>query len=93
MADPDHSAESYRLLFVMLGAGMVVLVLVFILASALVMPLWAVAVLVAVWAVVSFLAFAARERRPWLPLAAGTALAVVWIVALTVGSAVFDWRP
>ena len=93
MTDPDHSPESYRLLFTLLGAALLVLVLVFILASVLVIPVWVVAVLVGLWAIVSFAAFNGRTRRPWLPLAAGTLIAVVWIAVLTAGSAVFGWGP
>jgi hypothetical protein len=93
MTDPDHSPESYRLLFTLLGIGLLFLVLVFILASALVIPVWAVVSLMALWAVATFLALSGRGRMPWLPLAAGAVLAVVWIVVLTVGSAVLDWGP
>lgn len=95
MADPgsEHSPEAYRLLFGLVGGGMLLVSLVFILASALVIPVWVVAVLVAIWALGAFLAVSGFRTRAWLPLAAGTAIAVVWLVVLTVGTAVFDWKP
>jgi hypothetical protein len=95
MAEPDseHSTEAYRALFALMGAAMLVLVLAFILASFLVVPVPVIAGLVGVWGLGAFLAFAGRKRRPWLPLLVGTVLAVLWLLVLTAGSAVFGWRP
>jgi hypothetical protein len=93
VVDPDHNPDSYRLLFGLIGAGMLLMVLVFILVSALVIPVSAVAFLVVVWVAATVAAFLSWRRWAWLPLVAGTVLAIVWIVVLTVGSAAFDWGP
>lgn len=95
MADPssEHNPESYRVLFGLVGGGMLIVSLVFILASALVIPVWVVAVLVGLWGGGAFLAVSGFRSRPWLPLAAGTAIAVAWLLVLTAGTAVFDWNP
>lgn len=89
----DHSPESYRLLFSLLGLGLLLLVLVFILASVLVLPIGVVLALIAVWAAGSFWSLTVRRRMPWLPLAVGGCLAALWIVVLTAGSAIFGWSP
>jgi len=71
---------------------MLVLVLVFILASALIAPLWAPALLVGLWLVAAIGSGRTWRKQPWVPLLAGTVMAVVWITVITFGSAMFGWR-
>jgi hypothetical protein len=80
----DHSPEAYRTLFGLIGAGMQATSLIFIAASALVAPFWVVAGLAVVWLTSTVWSWRGWARRTWLPLATGTAVAVLWIVALTV---------
>ena len=84
MTEDAHDPASYRLLFGVVGAGLLVLVLVFILASALVVPAGLVLALVAMWLLGSGVAFLTWRTTAWAPLAAGTALAVIWIAAITI---------
>jgi len=91
MADSDHSPEAYRQLFALLGAGLMGMSLLFIAASTLVLPLGAVLVLGTVWLAALAVGIAQWRRRPWLPLVLGTLLAVLWILVLTAGPAVFGW--
>lgn len=82
MTADEHSPEAYRLLFALVGGALHVVTLVFVAASALVVPGWAVAVLAAAWAT-SLLSWRGWRRRPWAPLLAATAVAVAWIAVVT----------
>lgn len=83
MADESHDPESYRLLFGLIGAAFLAVVLMFILASALVAPGWVVAVLSVLWLGAVILSIRAWPDRSWMPLLVGTALAVLWIAAVS----------
>ena len=80
----EHTPEAYRTLFALIGAGLQATALVFILASGLVAPWWVVAGLLVIWALSTLWSWWSWPERVWLPTAAGTVVAVLWIVALTV---------
>lgn len=83
MTADDHSPEAYRQLFAIVGAGLQATSLIFILASLLVAP-WSVVVALTVFWIVSVVwSWRVFGERLWAPLVAGTAMAVAWIVALT----------
>lgn len=84
MTADDHSPEAYRQLFAIVGAGLQATALIFILASALVAPWWVVVALSVFWIGSVVWSWRAFSERLWAPLLAGTAVAVAWIVALTV---------
>lgn len=84
MTADDHSPEAYRQLFAIVGAGLQVTSLIFILASLLVAPWWVVVVLSIIWIASIVWSWRAFSERLWAPLVAGTAVAVTWIAALTV---------
>lgn len=86
MASQEHTPEAYRTLFALIGGGLQLTALVFILASALVAPVWVVIGLLGFWLLTTVWSWLGFQRRAWLPTAAGTLVAVVWIVALTVFS-------
>jgi hypothetical protein len=60
-------------------------------ASALVAPLWAVAVLVALWLVQFALACRWFSRRPYAVLAMPVVALVVWLAVVFAGEALFAW--
>jgi hypothetical protein len=60
-------------------------------ASALVAPLWAVAVLVALWLVQFVLACRWFGRRPYAVLAMPVVALVVWLAVIFAGEALFGW--
>ncbi len=60
-------------------------------ASALVAPLWAVAVLVALWLVQFVLACRWFSRRPYAVLAMPVVALVVWVAVIFAGEALFGW--
>ena len=78
-----HTPEAYRALFVLIGAGLQLAVLVFILASWLVAPWWVVVGLLSGWLVTTVWSWQGWPKRVWLPTATGTLVAVSWIAALT----------
>lgn len=80
----EHTPEAYRALFALIGGGLQATALIFILASALVAPAWVVGALLALWAVTTVLSWRGWQDRTWLPIATGTLVAVLWIVAITV---------
>ena len=84
MSSAEHTPEAYRSLFGLIGAGLQITALVFILVSALVAPLWLVALLFGFWLLTTVWSWLGFQRRAWLPTAAGTIVAVTWIAALTV---------
>jgi hypothetical protein len=86
MTADDHSPEAYRQLFAIVGAGLQATSLIFILASLLVAPWWVVVALSVLWIGSVVWSWRVFGDRSWAPLVAGTAMAVAWIVALTVFS-------
>lgn len=84
MADDSHDPDSYRLLFGIVGAAFLAVVLLFVLASALVVPGWVVAALVVLWVAGAAVSLRSWPQRAWMPLLVGTALAVAWIAAVSI---------
>ena len=80
----EHTPEAYRTLFALIGAGLQATALVFILASALVAPGWVVIALSVLWVLTTVWSWRGWRQRIWLPIAAGTLVAMLWIVAITV---------
>lgn len=60
-------------------------------ASALVAPLWAVAVLIALWLVQFVLACRWFSRRPYAVLAMPVVALGVWLAVIFAGEALFGW--
>lgn len=60
-------------------------------ASGLVAPGWAVAVLLAVWAVLLFVALRLRRARPALVPLVPLAAALIWVCAVAAGDAFLGW--
>jgi len=84
MSSDEHNPEAYRQMFAIVGAGLQATALIFILASLLVAPWWMVMVLMSIWVVSTVWSWRSFGERQWAPVAAGTLVAVCWILALTV---------
>jgi hypothetical protein len=82
----EHSPDSYRLLFGIVGAALLAVVAVFIVASIPVAPLWVVVVLGVLWLGGVVISVRTWRERMWAPVLVGTLLALLWIVLLTVGT-------
>lgn len=80
----SHAAILVVALILHLAAGL------FLLVSGLVAPLWAVALMLIIWA--GLLGFGYLNRqRPWIALLMPVAAAVTWFVVVSLGSAIFGW--
>ncbi len=66
---------------------------VFVFASGLVAPLWAVAVLVAFWLVAVVASLRTWRRKMYSPVMWGVAVGLAWIGLISVGGALFGWSP
>lgn len=60
--------------------------------SGLVAPLWAIVVLLLVWAALAVCSVRWFTRRPWVVLLLPFIAAVVWFAALTLGEQVLGWQ-
>jgi uncharacterized membrane protein HdeD (DUF308 family) len=91
MAEPTDELSPTHLLFVLIGAGLMVVVGLFVFASVLIAPLWAVTLMGAVWLAAGVWALRRWRRSMFSPLLASLIVGLVWIVVINVGDAVFDW--
>lgn len=91
MTEPAEELSSTHLLFALIGLGLMAVVGVFVFASTLVAPIWAVVVMALVWAAAGMWALTTWRRSMFTPLIASVVAGVVWIVVVNVGAAVFDW--
>jgi hypothetical protein len=62
------------------------------LSSGLVAPLWAIVVLLLVWAALAVYAVRWFTRRPWVVLLLPFIAAAVWFAAITLGEQVLGWQ-
>ena len=92
MSEPSDELTPTHLLFALIGLGRMLMVGVFVLASTLIAPTWAVALMGAVWVVAAVWAGRRWRQSMFAPLLASLGVGVLWIVVVNVGSAVFDWN-
>ena len=87
----DQELSPTHVLFSLIGAALHLVIGVFVFASTLVAPLYAVVALGTVWLVAALWAWRRWRRSMFAPLLASIAVAVLWIGVLTCGEAVLDW--
>ncbi len=96
--DPDSSGQpvaeisSRQLLYLLVGAALLVSVGVLVLASGLIAPPWAAFLLVVAWLGAAMVSVTEWRRRPFLPLLAGLGIGILWVVVIAVGNAFLGWR-
>ena len=81
-----------HVLYALVGAALLAVMGVLVLASGLVAPTWAVVLLGVFWLVAAGASLAGWRRKMYLPLLWGVIVGVVWVVVISVGGAVLDWR-
>lgn len=96
VGDPaDEVAAGARraagLIALVAGGLMHLVVGVFVSSSGLVAPLWAVVLLVAVWAALAVLLWRWHRRRPLATLAIPFVAAAVWWATITLGEQLLGW--
>lgn len=82
-----------HLLYALVGAALQLVMGVFVLASGLVAPPWAVALLVAVWLLGVVSSLRSWRDKMFSPLLWGVVVGVVWVGVVSVGGAVLGWNP
>jgi hypothetical protein len=90
---PAPELSPRHLLYALVGAGLLVAVGVLAIGSGLVAPLWAMLLLIGLWLVAVVVSVATWRRKPWVPMLAAIGVAGVVIGVISVGQAVWDWRP
>lgn len=88
----DHPADARHLLGSFVGMSGMACVLFLVLASGLVAPAWAVALLTLVWLVLFVLGVRWFMRHPWRVAALPVVMAVVWFGGVTAGAVFLDWN-
>ena len=88
----DRPADARHLLGSFIGMIGMACALFLVLASGLVAPWWAVALLTLVWVVLFVLAVRWFLHHPWRVAALPVVMAVVWFVSVTAGAHFLDWN-
>ena len=81
-----------HLLFALIGLALLGMVGIFVFASTLIAPDWAVVVMGAIWLAAAVWAWLRWRQSMFAPLLAASAVGVVWIVAVNLGDALLDWN-
>lgn len=74
------------------GALGLLAVLPFYVSSGLVAPLWAIIVLLGIWAALAICAYRWFTRRPWVVLVLPVVAVAIWFAVLTLGEQVLGWQ-
>jgi hypothetical protein len=88
----ERPADARHLLGSFVGMSGMACVLFLVLASGLVAPAWAVALLTVVWLVLFVLGVRWFMRHPWRVAALPLVMAVVWFAGVTAGAVFLDWN-
>ena len=92
MSDVDQGLPPRHILYALVGAGLLGVMGVFVLASGLVVPPWATAVLVVVWLVAVVMSARTWKRRMFGPVLWGVVVALFWVAFVAGGEAIFGWN-
>ena len=88
----ERPADARHVLGSFIGMSGMACVLFLVLASGLVAPAWAVALLTVVWLVLFVLGVRWFMRHPWRVAALPLVMAVVWFASVTAGAVFLDWN-
>ena len=80
-----------HLLFALIGAALMVFIGVFVFASTLIAPIWAVAVMGVVWLAGVVWSWLRWRRSMFAPLLAAVGVGGLWIVVVNLGDALLGW--
>ena len=80
-----------HLLFALIGLGLMGMVGIFVFASTLIAPVWAVVVMGVVWLAAAVWAWSQWRRSMFAPLVAAVGVGAVWILAVNLGDAFLGW--
>ncbi len=89
---PDRPADARHLLGSFIGMMGMASVLFLVLASGLVAPWWAVALLAVAWVVLFVLGVRWFLHHPWRVAALPVVMVLVWFGSVTAGAFFLDWN-
>lgn len=81
-----------HVLYALVGAALLVVMGILVLSSGLIAPPWAVVLLGIFWLAAVAASVLGWRQKMFLPLMWGVVVGVVWVVAMTLGGALLDWR-
>ena len=88
---PDRPADARHLIGSFVGMAGMASVLFLVLASGLVAPAWAVALLTVVWLVLFVIGTRWFMHHPWRVAALPVVMVLVWVATVSAGAAFLDW--
>jgi hypothetical protein len=91
MTEPQAEITPIHLLFALIGLALMLFVGVFVFASTLIAPWWAVLAMGVAWVGAAGWAWSRWRTSKFAPLLAAVAVAVVWIVVVTLGDEMLGW--
>ena len=92
MNDAATELTSRHVLYALVGAALLAVMGVFVLASGLVVPPWGTVVLVAVWLTSVVMALRSWRRKMFAVVTWGLVVALFWIAFVGFGDAVLGWN-
>ncbi len=93
VTSPHDELSSRHVLYALVGAALLLVMGVFVFASGLVAPLWAVGLLVAFWGFAVMSSLRTWRRKMLSPVMWGVAVGLAWVGLISIGGAVLDWSP
>ncbi len=89
--DVDEELSPRHVLYVLVGAALLAVMGVFVVASGLIVPAWGTAVLVLVWFVAVVMSIRSWRTRMFGPVMWGVIVAMFWVAFVAFGESVFGW--
>jgi hypothetical protein len=89
--DAEPELTPRHLLYALVGAALLLVMGVFVIASGLIVPPWGTAVLVGVWLGAVIMALRSWRRKMFAPVKWGVLVGVFWIAFVAFGDAVLGW--
>lgn len=93
MARSEHNRQAYAQLFAYVGGALQVFAVLLIVASFLVVPIWAGAVLLVVAIGLGVFSWMRYKSNFMMPTIAGIIISLMWMVLVGVGFGLLDWSP
>jgi hypothetical protein len=91
MEEPPTEISPTHLLFALIGLALMGMVGIFVFASTLIAPVWAVVVMGAFWLAGAVWAWLRWRRSMFAPLLAAVVVGAVWIVVVNLGDVFLGW--
>lgn len=92
-ASSNDELSSRHVLYALVGAALLAVMGVFVFASGLVAPLWAVVLLGVFWVYAVVASLRSWRRRMYSPVMWGVAVGIAWVGLISAGGAFLDWSP